>query len=165
VTGLDRLWAGWRSEYITEVATQPARDQCLFCALQEMEDDEAMILERTDTTFTVMNAYPYTSGHLMVAPVRHEGTLVGLDVPEASALMLATRRATAAIEAAYRPEGQNVGVNLGRAAGAGIPGHVHVHALPRWAGDTNFVTSVADIRVMPESLRSSYEKLRAAWPE
>jgi ATP adenylyltransferase len=164
VTGLDRLWAGWRSEYIAEVATQPARDRCLFCALQAMDDDEALILERTDATFTVMNAYPYTSGHLMVAPVRHEATLVGLDPGEASALMLAIQRATAALEAAYRPEGQNVGVNLGRAAGAGIPGHVHVHALPRWAGDTNFVTSVADIRVLPESLRSSYEKLRAAWP-
>jgi ATP adenylyltransferase len=164
VTGLERLWAGWRSEYIAEVATQPARDRCLFCALQEMDDDEAMILERTDATFTVMNAYPYTSGHLMVAPVRHEGTLVGLDADEAGALILATQRASAAIDVAYRPEGQNVGVNLGRAAGAGIPGHLHVHALPRWAGDTNFVTSVADVRVLPESLRSSYHKLRAAWP-
>jgi ATP adenylyltransferase len=100
----------------------------------------------------------------MVAPVRHEGTLVGLEPDEAAALMLATRRASAAIEAAYRPEGQNVGVNLGRAAGAGIPGHVHVHALPRWGGDTNFVTTVADIRVLPESLRTSYDRLRAAWP-
>ena len=123
-----------------------------------------MILERTETTFTVMNAYPYTSGHVMVAPVRHEGTLAGLDPVEAAEVMFATQRATAALDATYAPEGINVGVNIGRAAGAGIPGHVHVHVLPRWAGDTNFVTTVADTRVLPESLRTSYEKLRSAWP-
>jgi ATP adenylyltransferase len=163
--GLERLWAGWRSSYIEGVATEPPKDQCLFCALLELDDADAMILERTAATFTVMNAYPYTSGHVMVAPVRHEATLTGLAADEAAALMHASQRATAAIDAAYRPEGQNVGVNLGRAAGAGIPGHVHVHVLPRWAGDTNFVTTVAEIRVLPESLRASYEKLRAAWPD
>jgi ATP adenylyltransferase len=100
----------------------------------------------------------------MVAPLRHEGTLVGLDDDEASALILATRRASAAIDAAYRPEGQNAGINVGRAAGAGVPGHLHVHVLPRWAGDTNFTTTVAETRVLPESLQASYEKLLAAWP-
>jgi len=100
----------------------------------------------------------------MVAPLRHEGTLTGLTPEEAAALMHATQRASAAIDAAYGPEGQNVGVNVGRAGGAGVPGHVHLHALPRWAGDTNFMTAVADLRVLPEALAASYEKLRAAWP-
>jgi ATP adenylyltransferase len=100
----------------------------------------------------------------MVAPVRHEATLVGLTPDEAAAVMHASQRATAAIDAAYHPEGQNVGVNIGRAAGAGIPGHVHVHVLPRWAGDTNFVTAVAEVRVLPESLSAGYEKLKSAWP-
>jgi ATP adenylyltransferase len=161
---LERLWAGWRSEYIAGVATEPPSDACLFCALQQLDDAEGMILERRDSTFTVMNAYPYTSGHVMVAPLRHEATLAGLDAEEPAALMHAIQRATSAIETAYRPEGQNVGVNVGRAAGAGIPGHVHVHVLPRWAGDTNFVTTVAEARVLPESLGASFDKLRAAWP-
>jgi ATP adenylyltransferase len=164
VSRLDHLWAGWRSEYISEVATRPPQGDCLFCALQQMDPVEAMILERTSTTFTVMNAYPYTSGHVMVAPLRHEGTLVGLDPGEAAEVMHATQRANAALVTAYRPEGINIGANIGRAAGAGVPGHVHVHALPRWAGDTNFVTTVADVRVLPESLRTTYDKLREAWP-
>jgi ATP adenylyltransferase len=164
VTSLDHLWAGWRSEYISGVATQPPKGPCLFCTLQHMDPEEAMILERTATTFTVMNAYPYTSGHVMVAPLRHEGTLVGLDQGEATELMFATQRTNQALEAVYRPGGINVGVNVGRAAGAGVPGHVHVHAVPRWDGDTNFMTTVADARVLPESLRTSYDKLLAAWP-
>ncbi len=164
MTGLDRLWAGWRSEYIEGVASKPERDGCFFCALQELDDDEAMILERSAATFTLMNAYPYTSGHLLIAPLRHEATLVGLAPDEATDLMLAIQRANRALVDAYQPGGINVGVNVGTAAGAGVPGHVHVHVLPRWDGDTNFMTSVAEARVLPESLRTSYEKLRAAWP-
>jgi ATP adenylyltransferase len=164
VTKLEHLWAGWRSEYISEATTDPVPRQCFFCALQSMEDDEAMILERTDSTFTLMNAYPYTSGHMLIAPLRHEATLVGLGPDEAAELMFATRRANAALLAAYRPGGINVGANIGRAAGAGVPDHVHMHAAPRWDGDTNFMTSVAEARVLPETLRTSYDKLRAAWP-
>jgi ATP adenylyltransferase len=165
VTGLDHLWAGWRSEYIAGVtAKPPPSDACFFCALQELDDTEAMILERSATTFTVMNAFPYTSGHMLVAPLRHESTLVGLGEPEAADLMGAIRRANRALDAAYHPGGVNIGANVGRAAGAGVPGHVHVHALPRWDGDTNFMTAVADARVLPEGLRASYDKLRAAWP-
>lgn len=160
---LDHLWAGWRSEYI-ESATKAPRGECLFCALAGMDDAEAMILERTDLTFTVMNAYPYTSGHVMVAPLRHEGMLAALSADEAAALMLGVQRASIAIDAAYSPEGQNAGLNLGRAAGAGVPGHLHAHVLPRWGGDTNFMTAVAEVRVLPESLRAGYDKLRAAWP-
>jgi ATP adenylyltransferase len=164
VTDLDHLWAGWRSEYIAGVTAKPTADACFFCALQELEDSEAMILERTATTFTLMNAYPYTSGHVLVAPLRHESTLVDLDDAEAGGLMHAVRRVNRALDAAYRPGGVNVGANVGRAAGAGVPGHVHVHVLPRWDGDTNFMTSVASTRVLPEALRASYEKLLAAWP-
>jgi len=163
---LDRLWAGWRAEYIEEVAggPDPRLEECLFCALAAMDDVDGLVLARNEHAFAVMNAYPYTSGHLMVAPLRHEATLAGLTRDEGSAVMALTQDATAALEAAYHPEGMNVGVNVGRAAGAGIPGHVHVHALPRWAGDTNFMTAVAEARVLPESLRTSYDKLRAAWP-
>jgi ATP adenylyltransferase len=163
---LDRLWAGWRATYINEVATQrpPGDDECLFERLAAADPAEALVLARNDRAFAVMNAYPYTSGHLMVAPVRHEATLAALTREDAAALMALTQDATAAVQTAYSPEGINVGVNIGRAAGAGIPGHVHVHVLPRWNGDTNFMTSVAEARVLPEPLATSYEKLRAAWP-
>ena len=128
-----------------------------------MDDDEAMILERTEHTFTVMNAYPYTSGHVMAVPVRHVGA------PH-RARRRRGRRADARHaaghrggRAAYSPQGVNVGMNIGEASGAGVPGHLHVHVLPRWNGDTNFMTAVAETRVLPESLRRSYEKLRAAF--
>ncbi len=119
---------------------------------------------RDEATFAVLNAYPYTSGHVMVAPVRHEAELDGLDDAEARSLMAMMQRATTAVRAAYTPEGMNVGLNIGRAGGAGVPGHLHVHVLPRWAGDTNFMTSVAETRVLPEPLAATLEKLRAAWP-
>ena len=160
---LERLWAGWRSDYIEGVTTRSRPGTCLFEALAAMEDEEAMILERTDTTFTVMNAFPYTSGHVMAVPTRHLAALTGLGADEASALMHATQRAAAAIEAAYDPQGINVGMNIGPASGAGVPGHLHVHLVPRWSGDTNFMTAVAETRVLPESLRHSYEKLRASF--
>jgi ATP adenylyltransferase len=163
VTRLDQLWAGWRSEYITDVATKPEPDACFLCDVQALRDEEALILERTDATFTLMNAYPYTSGHVLIAPRRHTPTLVDLDAAEAGDLMGAVQRANAALVAAYTPDGLNVGANIGRAAGAGLPGHVHLHAMPRWSGDTNFMTAVADTRVLPESLRASYDRLRAAW--
>jgi diadenosine tetraphosphate (Ap4A) HIT family hydrolase len=165
--GLEHLWAGWRSDYIAGIDAEPERPRpegCLFCGLLALDDAEALILERAEHSFAVMNAYPYTSGHVMVAPVRHVGSITDLDAEEAAALMHGVQRATATLESVYAPEGINVGVNIGRAAGAGIPGHVHVHVLPRWNGDTNFMTAVAEVRVLPESLRESYDRLRAAWP-
>jgi diadenosine tetraphosphate (Ap4A) HIT family hydrolase len=161
---LDRLWAGWRTSYIDEVATQrPVEGECLFCSLLKADPEVALVLARDDHVFAVLNAYPYTSGHLMIAPVRHEATLAGLSPDEASALMAMTQHATVALDRAYSPDGMNVGANLGRAAGAGIPGHVHMHAVPRWVGDTNFMTAVAEARVLPEPLTVTWEKLRAAW--
>jgi len=161
---MERLWAGWRASYIETIDVAPRPDGCLFGGLLAMTDADAMILERAEHSFTVMNAYPYTSGHVMVAPVRHVASITELDATEGAALMHATQRVTAIVEAVYRPEGVNIGANIGRAAGAGVPGHLHVHVLPRWNGDTNFMTSVAEARVLPESLRHSYEKLLAVWP-
>jgi ATP adenylyltransferase len=166
---LDRLWAGWRTTYIDDVATRPepttGAEQCLFERLAAVTpDDEGLILARNEHAFAVLNAYPYTSGHLMVAPLRHESTLARLSRDEGAAVMRLVQDANVAMLAAYRPDGINVGANIGRAAGAGVPGHVHVHVLPRWIGDTNFMTAVAEARVLPEPLTRSYEKLRAEWP-
>jgi len=165
---LERLWAGWRTTYIDGVATQPPPDgdrDCLFERLAREPDGESLVLARNEHAFAVMNAYPYGSGHLMVAPLRHESTLAGLSRDEATAVMALVQDANVAVLAAYSPDGINVGANIGRAAGAGVPGHVHVHVLPRWSGDTNFMTTVAEARVLPEPLTRSYEKLRAAWPD
>src|SRR5262245_41504780 len=164
---LERIWAGWRAAYIQEVVAsdpEPTADACLFERLAAADPGEALVLARTGGAFAVMNAYPYTSGHLMVAPLQHVAGLADLTRDDAAALMAMMQDATAAIQAAYSPEGINIGVNIGRAAGAGIPGHVHVHVRPRWNGDTNFMTSVAETRVLPEPLTTSYEKLRKAWP-
>jgi ATP adenylyltransferase len=161
---LDRLWAGWRSEYVGSVGAPEEQVDCLFCALGDAPDDEGLIVTRDERAFAVLNLYPYTSGHVMVAPLRHEADLERLDGDDAAALMHMLQRATAAVKAAYGPDGVNVGMNLGRAAGAGIPGHLHVHVLPRWVGDTNFMTAVAEARVLPESLDRSLERVRAAWP-
>lgn len=160
------MWAGWRAAYIDSVTSEESdRGGCLFCELAAADPDEALVVARDDLVFAVMNAYPYISGHLMLAPLRHEAELDGLSDAEAAALMVITQRATTALKAAYRPDGLNVGANVGRAAGAGVLGHVHVHALPRWGGDTNFMTSVAETRVLPEDLRTSWQKLKDAWPD
>jgi ATP adenylyltransferase len=168
---LDRLWADWRSDYVsgaTAASETPGGAEphgCVLCNLVAATDDaEALVLERTEHTITVMNLYPYGSGHLMVAPQRHVSSFVDLDDDEVVAIARAQVRALHAIGDAYSPEGGNVGANLGRAGGAGIPGHLHVHVLPRWSGDTNFMTSIGETRVLPESLRVGYDKLLAAWP-
>jgi ATP adenylyltransferase len=160
VTG--RLWAGWRSAYVESAAGQP--DGCVLCAITGSGADDADVIWRGTTCAAVLNAYPYTSGHLMVMPTRHVGELELLTAEETAELWAAVTDAVVALKAAYRPGGINVGANLGRAAGAGVPGHLHIHALPRWDGDTNFMTSVAETRVLPEALPDSLAKLRAAWP-
>lgn len=161
---LERLWAGWRTGYVSDTAFQPPTDDCVFCRLVEAEDDDAQVLMRDDLVFAVLNIYPYTSGHLMVAPLRHEGFLDQLTDDEANAVTAMTRQAITALRAAYGPEGLNVGMNMGKAGGAGVPGHLHVHVLPRWAGDTNFMTSIAEARVLPEALSRTRERLLDAWP-
>ncbi len=164
---LDRLWAGWRSRYVGEIAGNTT--ECFLCAIDQLDDVEVisertLVLERTATTITVMNLYPYGSGHLLVAPRCHEGDLTALSDDVCIDLMRGKRRAVVALQTAYRCEGINLGANLGQAAGAGVPQHLHFHALPRWAGDTNFMTTVGETRVIPESLEVGWTKLRAAWP-
>ena len=164
---LERLWAGWRAAYVAGASELPSAepDDCLFCALASAPDDESLVVARDELAFAVMNAYPYASGHLMIAPFRHEAELENLKGDEATAVMTMTQRAVSALKSAYTPDGINAGLNLGHPAGAGVPGHVHVHVLPRWTGDTNFMTTVAETRVLPEDLRTSWEKVRAAWPK
>jgi ATP adenylyltransferase len=166
--GLEQLWAGWRGEYVAGASAVPEAggDGCVFCRIigSGLPDDETFVLWRGQRCVALLNAYPYTSGHLMVMPLRHARDLEELDAAEAPELWGAVTDAVAAVKAAYAPEGLNVGINLGRAAGAGLPGHLHVHCLPRWAGDTNFTTAVAGVRVIPEALPRTWEKLRAAWP-
>jgi ATP adenylyltransferase len=163
---LDRLWAGWRSRYIEDAdADDKADDECVLCRVLDHGDDrEAQVVWRGAHAAVILNAYPYTSGHVMALPTRHVGDLEALDAEESAALWAATNDAVRAVKAAYGPQGLNMGANLGRAGGAGVPGHLHVHVLPRWAGDTNFMTSVAEARVLPEPLSDTYDKLKAAWP-
>jgi ATP adenylyltransferase len=163
---LERLWAGWRASYVASAAMTPSTGahDCLFCELAAADPEDALVVARDELVFAVMNAFPYTSGHLMIAPLRHEAELEDLKPDEATAVMTMIQDAVVALKGAYTPDGINVGVNIGRTAGAGVPGHVHVHALPRWDGDTNFMTTVAEARVLPEDLRTSWEKVRAAWP-
>ena len=162
---LDRIWADWRAAYVSGLDATRVSDGCVICNLVAATDDAAaLVLERTGTTITVMNLYPYGSGHLMVAPIRHAASYDDLSDDENVAVARAQVRALHALRAAYRPDGFNVGANLGHAAGAGVPGHLHVHVLPRWTGDTNFMTSIAEARVLPESLRTGYDKLKSVWP-
>jgi ATP adenylyltransferase len=164
---LDRLWAGWRTEYVGATGEQrPADGGCVFCRiLSSGEPDEATkIVWRDDKVAVLLNAFPYTSGHFMVLPVRHIGEIEELEPVEATGVWAALTDGVRALKAAYEPDGVNIGANLGRAAGAGVLGHFHVHALPRWVGDTNFMTAGAELRVLPETLDATWEKLRRAWP-
>ncbi len=174
---LDRLWAGWRSDFVGGAGastasvdsgdgrTEPA---CVFCAIlaSGQPDAETHIVWRDagGTAIAMLNAYPYTSGHLMVMPVRHVGEVEDLTSVESGAVWEGMAAAARAVKSAYRPDALNLGANVGRAAGAGVPGHFHLHVLPRWIGDTNFMTTVADTRVLPEALSETDRKLRAAWP-
>lgn len=173
---LDHLWAGWRSSYVSSFdevraaggpigGTGDGEAACIFCAIMRSgESDEARhVLWTGRFTAAILNAYPYSPGHVMVLPIRHVRELEELEPEEAVELWRAVHDSVAAVKAAYRPEGLNLGVNLGRAAGAGIPDHLHVHVVPRWIADTNFMTSIAEARVLPESLSDSWAKLRAAW--
>jgi ATP adenylyltransferase len=142
-------------------------ERCVFCRIAASGPPSADngVLWIGDLTYAVLNAYPYASGHLMVLPRRHVGTLADLTGDEGVELWTALRRAVTALEAALGPEGINVGANLGRAAGAGVPRHLHLHAVPRWVGDTNFMTTVASVRVLPEALGDTWTRLHAAWPD
>ena len=170
--GLARLWAGWRSAYITRISTDDAeirRDAeglSLFERIlaADLPDAETQVVRRGPTVSVVLNAFPYGSGHLLVLPNRAVADLAGLDATESAELWATVHDAVAAVRAAYEPDGINVGLNLGAAAGAGVPDHLHVHVLPRWAADANFMTAVAETRVLPEPLAVTYRKVTDAWP-
>jgi ATP adenylyltransferase len=153
---MDRLWAPWRLSYVT-APPAPAND-CVFCDVCARDAD--LLLLRGTSCFVVLNLYPYNNGHLMVVPIRHLSSLEALTSAEQVELMHLTRLSEIALGEAYRPQGINVGINLGKAAGAGIESHLHVHVVPRWSGDTNFMTAVGGTRVLPEELPATVARLR-----
>jgi ATP adenylyltransferase len=159
---LDRIWAPWRSEYIASSDSADAQPQgCIFCRLHSDNNDEAsFIIHRAAHNFIVLNAYPYTSGHLLIVPYEHISELDAAPKETTDELMDLTKRSQTALRDAYQPEGFNMGMNLGRPAGAGIADHIHIHILPRWIGDTNFMTTSGDTRIISEDLRTTYQKLR-----
>ena len=156
---LQHLWAGWRAEYVS--AGEPSEGGCVLCRVL---DEGSAVVWRGELAAVVLNAYPYTSGHVMAMPLRHNSELEDLSGDETAELWAAVTASVRAIKEAYRPHGLNVGANLGRSAGAGLPDHLHLHVVPRWDGDTNFMTSVAGTRVLPESLAVTADRLRGAWP-
>ncbi|MGH2963116.1 MAG: HIT family protein [Solirubrobacterales bacterium] len=153
-----RIWAPWRLAYVKDASKDT---ECIFCAKPaEGRDEECFIVHRADRCFVILNTFPYTNGHLMVAPFEHVGRLQDLDADTVAELMALASRAMAVIEDAYGPEGFNVGFNQGRIAGAGFDSHIHMHVVPRWAGDTNYMPVLADTRVMPQTLEQSYDALK-----
>jgi ATP adenylyltransferase len=156
---LERLWAPWRLTYITGGKS----DQCIFCAKPALDDESGLIVHRGERCFVMLNAYPYTSGHVMVAPYEHTADLAALDEATSLELISLTQGSLRAIGKAYRPEGYNVGANLGTVAGAGVADHVHMHVVPRWEGDTNFMSTLGEVRVLPETLEDTRRKLAEAF--
>ncbi len=153
---MERLWAIWRMAYIEK----PEEPGCLFCRVGGADADEAnYVLWRGDRCFIMLNAYPYNAGHLMVSPYRHVGRLSDLDANEAAEWITAAGGAERILEKVFRADGFNMGLNIGRCAGAGVEGHVHLHVVPRWNGDTNFMPVLADHKVLPEGLKATYDKL------
>src|SRR5690349_2183568 len=159
---MNHLWSPWRMEYIESYK----EEGCVFCTAQEMEDGaENLIAFRGEYSYVILNRYPYTSGHLMVVPFEHKSTFEELDAPTRAEMMELMSRCMTVLRRIYRPEAFNMGANIGEAAGAGIKQHVHIHIVPRWAGDTNFMTTVGASRVLPESLERTHERVRAAFLE
>lgn len=185
---MDYLWTPWRYAYVTEMDREqrqgvpeelsawPGDAGCVFCNMiaavdwaqehgmsREAAERAALIVLRTERNYVVLNRYPYTSGHVMVVPYAHEQSLTALPRETLHEMMDLTARAEQALTAVYRPGGFNFGLNLGKAAGAGVAGHLHLHGLPRWAGDTNFVSVVGETRILPEELTVTWERLRAGF--
>jgi ATP adenylyltransferase len=157
---MDYLWTPWRYAYIASAARE---NGCIFCeALAAGDDRKTLIVFRGSRNFIILNRFPYTSGHVMVVPNAHIADFAAAESETLSEMMSLAQRVQSALESAYHPQGYNLGMNLGRAAGAGVTGHLHLHVLPRWSGDANFMTVVGETRVEPEDLDTTYEKLRKA---
>lgn len=154
---MDYLWTPWRYQYI---ASASKLERCIFCAFQEEDKDrERLILVRRAHTFVILNRFPYTSGHLMVVARRHIPSLTDATSPELEEIILTARHFQAALDTVYHPDGFNIGFNIGKSAGAGVAGHLHLHIVPRWQGDSNFVGVLGETRIIPEDLETTYRKL------
>ena len=158
-----RIWAPWRLEYVKDAAKEND-EECIFCSKPAAGDDEAnLIVHRGARCFVILNLFPYTNGHLMVAPYEHTAALQDLDAETVAEMMALAQTAMRRLEEVYSPHGYNVGFNQGRIAGAGFENHIHMHVVPRWGGDTNFMPVLADTRVMPQTPQQSYEALRGGF--
>lgn len=157
---MDYLWTPWRYRYIADASKD---EGCVFCAALAADDDsKTLIVHRASKNFVILNLYPYTTGHVMIVPYVHVADLSASDPETLAEMMRLAQRVQGALESTYHPQGYNLGMNLGRAAGAGVTGHLHLHVLPRWSGDANFMSVVGETRVEPEELPTTYERLRQA---
>jgi ATP adenylyltransferase len=159
---MDHLYTPWRMAYIR--GEKPDDEGCVFCGAHAGSDEDALIVARGQHLFAILNRYPYNTGHLMIVPYAHISSLEALDQAALLELMTLTNQALAALRAVYQPAGFNLGANIGPAAGAGIAAHFHFHIVPRWPGDANFMTVVGDTRVVPDTLKHTYQEVKAAWP-
>lgn len=158
-----RIWAPWRLAYVKDAA-KDNEDQCIFCAFSGQDDDRTnLIVHRGESSFVILNKFPYTNGHLMVAPYEHIGRLQELDSATVAEMMDFAQQGMRRLEAVYEPHGYNVGFNQGRVAGAGVEHHIHMHVVPRWGGDTNFMPVIGDTRVMPQSLEDSFAAMEGGF--
>lgn len=154
---MEHIFSPWRYKYI---ASADKETGCVFCRARDGNDRDFLIVHRGDLNFIILNLYPYTSGHLMIVPYEHADSLAAVDGRTTAEMMEMAKRAQTALEAEYHPDGFNIGMNLGRSAGAGVADHIHLHVVPRWTGDANFVSIVGETRVLPEDLATTYEKLK-----
>lgn len=158
---MDHLWSPWRYQYLTEARKF---EGCIFCNMAaSSHDEENLIVHRGEFNFVVLNRYPYTSGHVMVVPFAHASQLNAIEEAASAELMKLIRLAESHLRAIYKPDGLNIGMNLGISAGAGIAGHIHMHVLPRWIGDSNFMTTIGETRILPEDLDVTWKRLSAAF--
>src|SRR5512133_2093276 len=156
---MDYLWTPWRYQYITTADKAPG---CVFCQAQQQPDEQARIVLRAEHCFVILNTYPYTSGHVMVVPYAHLDELQKLPSAAAAEMIALTQRMEGVLRDLYKPDGLNLGMNIGKAAGAGVAGHIHMHALPRWVADANFVSVIGETRVLPETLDVTYARAKGA---
>lgn len=162
---MNQLWSPWRSQYIDSFSDTKKKSHCFLCdaANNPAEDDENLVVARREHCFVIMNRYPYNAGHILVAPMKHTGTMAGLDSDILSCVMDTISEASQVLEEVFSPDGINIGANIGKAAGAGVPDHIHFHLLPRWNGDTNFMATLADVKVVSSALEDSRDKIAAAF--
>lgn len=161
---MKRLFSPWRMKYIQN--TKSKDEGCIFCdALKKHDNEVNLVIARGTTSFALLNLFPYTSGHMMVAPFDHKTNLDELTPQSRGEMMELVSLCIVVLKKVYNPQAFNVGANIGEAAGAGVPGHVHLHIVPRWAGDTNFMSTVGEVRVLPESIDQTYSRIRAAWQD